>query len=142
MDMLKVNQLAVAAGVSADTVRHYARLGLIRAVKDPRNGYRFFSASSVQRLKFIRTAQQLGFKLQDIRLIFADAEKGDSPCPRVRELITAHISESSRRIRELKALQQRMQEALRQWDQMSNGKPDGHSVCRLIESMEPTLTHD
>ncbi|MBN1377627.1 MAG: MerR family DNA-binding protein [Gammaproteobacteria bacterium] len=133
---MKVNQLAKATGVSADTVRHYVRLGLIRAVRDPQNGYRFFPASCVQRLKFIKTAQQLGFKLQDIQLIFADAEQGDSPCPRVRELIAAHIEESAVRIRELRALQARMQEALLRWDRMSDGKPDGHSVCRLIESLE------
>jgi DNA-binding transcriptional MerR regulator len=142
MDMMKVNQLAKAAGVSADTVRHYVRLGLIRAVKDPQNGYRFFPASSVQRLKFIRTAQQLGFKLQDIQLIFADAEQGDSPCPRVRELIAAQIEQSAVRIRELQVLQARMQEALRRWDHMSDGKPDGHSVCRLIESLEPISEKD
>lgn len=142
MDMMKVNQLAKAAGVSADTVRYYVRLGLIRAVKDPQNRYRYFPAASVQRLKFVKAAQRLGFKLQDIQLIFADAEQGDSPCPRVRELITAHIEESAERIRELQALQARMREALRLWDRMSDGKPDGHSVCRLIESTEPTLKQD
>lgn len=77
MNTMKVNELAKAAGVSGDTVRHYVRQGLIQAKKDPANGYRFFQASMVQRLKFIKAAQRLGLSLQDIRRILSDANKGD-----------------------------------------------------------------
>ncbi len=133
---MKVNELAKAAGVSADTVRHYARLGLIQSNREPANGYRLFPASAVPRLKFIKAAQRLGFSLQAIQLIFADADKGHSPCPRVRAVIAARIEESAAQIRELEAIHRRMQLALEQWDGMSDGVPDGHSVCRLIESQE------
>jgi MerR family Zn(II)-responsive transcriptional regulator of zntA len=136
MKTMKVNELAKAAGVSADTVRHYVRMGLIRAAQNPHNGYRFFSPEMLARLRFIKAAQRLGFKLQDIQLIFADADKGDSPCPRVRDVIAARIEESAMQIRELQDLQGRMQQALRQWDSMADGSPDGHSICRLIESQE------
>jgi MerR family transcriptional regulator, Zn(II)-responsive regulator of zntA len=136
MNDLKVTELANAAGVTPDTVRHYTRLGLIRAIKDRRNGYRIFSSEVLGRLRFIKVAQGLGFTLKDIKLIFRDADKGDSPCPRVREVIAARIEESAAEIRELQALQQRMQQALIQWDRMQDGVPDGHSICRLIESQE------
>jgi MerR family Zn(II)-responsive transcriptional regulator of zntA len=136
MHTMKVNELAKAAGVSADTVRHYARLGLIQANRAPANGYRFFPVSAVQRLKFIKAAQRLGFSLQDIQLIFQDADKGHSPCPRVRQVIAARIEASAAQIRELEETHRRMQLALEQWDSMSDGTPDGHSVCRLIESQE------
>jgi DNA-binding transcriptional MerR regulator len=84
MNDYKVTELAKAAGVTPDTVRHYTRLGLIRAAKDRQNGYRFFSGEALARLRFIKVAQGLGFTLKDIKLIFRDADKGDSPCPRVR----------------------------------------------------------
>ena len=32
------------------------------------------------------------------------------------------------------ALQARMEQALKQWADMPDGIPDGHSVCHLIES--------
>jgi DNA-binding transcriptional MerR regulator len=137
MNTMTVSQLAGAAGVTAATVRYYARLGLIPADRDPHNGYRRFSGVSLQRLKFIKTAQGLGFKLDDIRAIFADAERGDSPCPRVRELVARYIEQSAVHIRQLQALQARLRVALQQWDAMADGAPDGHSVCRLIESLEP-----
>ncbi len=136
MNTMKVNDLAKAAGVSAETVRHYARQGLIQAKKDPANGYRFFPTSDVQRLKFIKAAQRLGLSLQDIRRIFADANKGESPCPRVRHMIAQRIEESAEQIRELQKVRRRMQRALKEWDRMSDGTPDGHSICRLIESQK------
>lgn len=142
MSDMTVHQLAKAAGVSADTVRHYVRRGLLSAERDSNNGYRRFFRSSLQRLRFIKTAQRLGFTLNDIQSIFTDAEQGESPCPRVRELIAAHIEESAVRIRELQALQARMRQALRRWEAMPDGTPDGHSVCRLIESLDSTTTQD
>jgi MerR family Zn(II)-responsive transcriptional regulator of zntA len=136
MHTFKVTELANAAGVTSDTVRHYTRLGLIKAAKDRQNGYRFFSGETLARLRFIKVAQGLGFTLKDIKVIFRDADKGDSPCPRVREVIAARIEESAAQIRELQALQKRMQHALIQWDRMQDGVPDGHSICRLIESQK------
>jgi MerR family transcriptional regulator, Zn(II)-responsive regulator of zntA len=136
MKNMKVHELARAAGVSTDTVRHYAREGLLQASKDSHNGYRSFSPEMLSRLRFIKAAQRLGFRLEDIRIIFADADKGASPCPRVRDVIALRIEESAARIRELQALQSRMEQALRQWDGMADVKPDGHSICKLIESQD------
>ena len=36
-------------------------------------------------------------------------------------------------LRELKALRNRMREAMQQWQTLPDGTPDGHSICRLIE---------
>ncbi|MGO1625935.1 MAG: MerR family transcriptional regulator, partial [Halomonadaceae bacterium] len=38
------------------------------------------------------------------------------------------------RIAELEALAARMEQALASWQDMPDGTPDGHSLCRLIES--------
>ncbi len=51
---MQVIECARAAGVSPDTVRHYARLGLIKAERRSESGYHQFSASTVARVRFIR----------------------------------------------------------------------------------------
>ena len=38
------------------------------------------------------------------------------------------------------ALRDRMRAATRQWRKMPDGAPDGHSICRLIEHWDDTLT--
>ena len=63
-----------------------------------------------------------------------DAKQGNSPCPKVREILQARIEESQLKIQELTELQQRMQQALQQWQSMPDGNPTGDRVCSLIES--------
>jgi len=64
-----------------------------------------------------------------------DADKGRSPCPRVREIIQRRMWENRQRLDELNALQTRMEDAVQQWSAMPDGMPDGHSICHLIESL-------
>ena len=44
------------------------------------------------------------------------------------------IDETRQKVKELTSLQRRMEKALKQWEQMPDGVPDGHTVCHLIES--------
>ena len=84
---MRVAQLAKAAEVSAETVRHYSELGLLRPSRDPHNGYQQFSQSDLQRLRFIARARRLGFSLKDVQAILARADSGSAPCAEVRDLM-------------------------------------------------------
>ena len=132
--MMTIGIFAKNANVSRETIRHYVELGLIETSKHPDNGYQLFSEKALMRMQFIRGAQQLGFKLQEVKMIFDDAQKGNSPCPRVRELLVDHIKESKRRIQELVELNARMESALTAWGNMPDNTPNGDSICCLIES--------
>lgn len=131
---MKIGEIAMAAGVSKDTVRHYVELSLLSPDKNPDNGYQMFSQKSLNRLRFIKAARELGLHLADIQLIFADAEETHSPCPRVRDLLLERLRETQERIAELTRLHDRMSRAVQQWEAMPNSEPNGHSVCKLIES--------
>ena len=84
---MKIRELAKAAGTSKYTVRHYVELGLLEPGRNPENGYQVFDDVALGRLNFIKTARGLGLSLQDIRTIFIDATRRQSPCPRVRNLM-------------------------------------------------------
>ncbi len=132
--MLIVNELAKRAKVSPDTVRHYVQIGLLTPTRNPDNGYKLFTLDDVNRLRFIRQAKALGFTLKEIAEILEHCKRGQSPCPRVREIMQARIVENRRRLNELYALQSRMELAIKQWEQLPDGTPNGDSVCHLIES--------
>jgi DNA-binding transcriptional MerR regulator len=117
-------------------VRYYTQIGLLRPSGQRANGYRLFSSSDAGRLRFIRMAKHLGFTLKEIREITRHADMGESPCEDVRRIIQDHIEENRIRIREMQNLQDRMEQALAQWESMPDGVPDGHSICHLIESFE------
>lgn len=139
---MKVSELARLAGVTAETVRHYTREGLLHPERDPENGYQLFGQAELERLRFIQRARTLGFGVAEIRDILAHADHGDSPCPLVRDLLASRLPEIRARIRELEALASRMEQALDVWAEMPDGTPDGHSLCRLIESFPEPLAAD
>lgn len=131
---MKISQLARNAGVTKDTIRHYVTLGMLVPDRDKSNGYQIFEEQALSRLNFIRTARQLGFQLGDIQQIFRDADDAHSPCPRVREMLQQRIIETRISIDDLTALCNCMEASMAEWKTMPDSVPDGHSVCRLIES--------
>src|SRR3546814_14144971 len=64
--LMTVRQLAQQGDVTVHVVRNYLRRGLLQAATHTEGGYKLFSASELQRLHFIRAAQQLGFTLAEI----------------------------------------------------------------------------
>lgn len=126
--------LAKKADVPLFTVRYYTRIGLLRPSRDLRNGYKIYKLSDRDRLRFIAASKELGFTLAEIEEILDHAAHGDSPCPMVREVVEKRIDENKKKIREMKRLQKRLESAAAMWTTMKNSEPDGHSVCRLIES--------
>jgi MerR family transcriptional regulator, Zn(II)-responsive regulator of zntA len=139
---MKVIELARRAGVTAETVRHYTREGLLHPERQPANGYQHYDRADLERLRFIQRARILGFGVAEIRDILTQADQGDSPCPMVRDLLASRLPEIRARITELEALAERMEQALDTWAEMPDGTPDGHSLCRLIESFPEPLRGD
>lgn len=132
--MMTASDLAKRTNLPIYTVRHYTRIGLLKPSRNLKNGYRLYKSSDKERLKFIAAAKELGFTLSEIEEILGHAVHGDSPCPMVREIVEKRVEENKAKIRELKRLQSRLEKAAEIWKTMKDSEPDGHSVCRLIES--------
>jgi MerR family transcriptional regulator, Zn(II)-responsive regulator of zntA len=132
--MMTASLLARRTQVPLFTVRYYTRIGLLRPSRDPGNGYKIYKTSDADRLRFIHSAKELGFTLAEIEEILDHATHGDSPCPMVRDVVNKRIEENKDKIRQLKRMQTRLESAAKMWINMENSEPDGHSVCRLIES--------
>jgi hypothetical protein len=62
------------------------------------------------------------------------ADRGESPCPKVRQILQKRIAANHQRVAELVAMQKRMEDALSQWEALPDGRPTGDSICCLIEA--------
>ncbi|HEX8738214.1 MAG TPA: MerR family DNA-binding protein [Pyrinomonadaceae bacterium] len=133
--MITVNTLAKQADVPLDTIRYYTRIGLLKPSRNPQNGYKIYQSSDAVRVRFIRAAKDLGFTLAEITQILDEAKHGNSPCPMVREIIVQHIEENRRKIKEMQKMQKKMENALKDWENLQDSMPNGTSVCHLIESV-------
>ncbi len=128
-----VSELAKRAGVTAETVRYYTRSGLLTPKLQGQNGYRYYSDDDLHRLMFVRKAKFLGFELSEITEILDMSKSGNSPCPRVREILEERIQDTRKKLEELNALQESLEYAAKKWKEMPDGMPDGNAVCHLIE---------
>src|SRR5260370_26390177 len=75
--MLTIGKAAAQANVRPDTLRYYEREGLIAPATKTEAGYRLYDSDQVERLQFIKQAQECGFTLGEIRKLL---EARDSPC--------------------------------------------------------------
>ena len=64
--LLSIGQVAKDAEVNVETIRYYQRRGLLTEPPKPLGGHRRYSRQDVNRLRFIKRAQVLGFTLQEI----------------------------------------------------------------------------
>jgi MerR family mercuric resistance operon transcriptional regulator len=86
---MTIGALAKAGGVGVETIRYYQRRGLL-AEPARAGGVRRYDGRDAQRLRFIRSAQDAGFTLNEIgELLDLDASEDRA---RARELAAARIA--------------------------------------------------
>jgi MerR family Zn(II)-responsive transcriptional regulator of zntA len=130
---LRSSELARISGVSADTLRHYERKGLLKPRRAP-NGYREYPRHAVERVSLIRAALAIGFKLDDLERIFKIRDAGGAPCRQVRELAAAKLDELEALVRDLTAMRDEMREIIKDWDRRLNSVP-ANEPARLLETL-------
>ncbi len=125
---LTIGQLASVAGVNVETIRYYQRTGLIQEPDKPLSGYRVYPASDIQRIKFIKRAQQLGFTLAEIQELL---DMGEGHCQEVQALARQKLDKIESHLKDLKA----MRKVLKQLVQQCEAEGDAQTHCAIIESL-------
>jgi DNA-binding transcriptional MerR regulator len=77
---VRIGEIANRVGVNTTTIRFYESIGVLPEPPRTSSGYRDYDDEHVERLRFIKTAQRLGLKLEDIAEILAFRDRGDRPC--------------------------------------------------------------
>ena len=132
--LLTIGKVAGAAGVSADTIRYYERLGLIPKALRSAAGYRQYPDGVVTRLALVRNAQHFGFSLREIAGFLRVREAGGKPCRDVRAAAQRMLDAADQQIADLMATRARMQDTLRTWDQRLAATPED-LPARLLETL-------
>ncbi|MFJ4444913.1 MerR family transcriptional regulator [Pseudomonas sp. NPDC089422] len=81
-----IGKAAQLSGTTVKSIRHYEAIGLLPPPQ--REGkYRIYSQQSVELLTFIKCAQQLGFKLKEMRAILQDHRGQELPWDLAKQAI-------------------------------------------------------
>ena len=89
---LRVGEVAQLAGLLPTTLRYYESIGLLPNPQRE-NGSRRYDASVFERLEMIRTAQQAGFTLAEIRVLFDEILWNEAPAAKWNSLIQRKLTE-------------------------------------------------
>jgi len=127
---MKIGELAKKANVNIDTIRYYERRDLLRQPKRSASGYRIYSATDVKRLLFIVHAKELGFTLEEIKILLS-LRSGESNCEEVRQIATNKADEIAQRIQSLLRMQHVLLELAEQCEQRNQG-----DLCPILNAME------
>lgn len=65
-DNLSIGAFAEAAGVNVETIRFYQRKGLLPEPDRPYGSIRRYGEADVARVRFVKSAQRLGFSLDEV----------------------------------------------------------------------------
>jgi DNA-binding transcriptional MerR regulator len=128
------SELAHLCGVSADTIRHYDRNGLLIGATRTASGYRRFPIGTERRVSTIRAAIALGFSLRDLASVLKERDSGGKPCERVRSMAEEKLERLDAQVRQLQALQRRLRGVLKDWDAMLARVPASEQA-RLLDRL-------
>jgi DNA-binding transcriptional MerR regulator len=133
-DPMRIGQVAERAGVSADTIRHYEKLGLIPGVTRSEGGFRSYGPESLRRVLLVRRALVFGFSLAELQGYFTARDRGSAPCRQVRQAAGKKLQAVEEQMRELRAVRDAMRRVMLEWDEALSGASDGaklHLLDRL-----------
>ncbi len=140
---LRIGALAAAAGVSVQALRYYERRGLIAPAGRRESGYREYAPATAEDVRFIRHAQQMGFRLAEIdellRLRRRVAHSGGKDGDAVRAAVQARRDDVTRRMAQLEAIGRTLDGLLDTCDQLCHGTrpPAECPIFEAIDHAEP-----
>lgn len=100
---LTIGKLAEAAFVGVETIRFYERKELIKQ-PHKRGAFRYYSFELVERIKFIKRAQELGFTLKEVKELLELKIRNQSKCSDVLSKTNNKINEIDEKIKDLKKM--------------------------------------
>ena len=135
MSTLTIGAVAKAAGVGVETIRFYEREGLITEPQRRPSGYREYSMDAVRRIRFIRSAKDLGFTLKEIGELLSLRVDPSTSCAEVRSLARTKITDVEQRIATL----ERIKAALVELAHACRGRGPT-SECPILDAIEKETT--
>jgi MerR family mercuric resistance operon transcriptional regulator len=100
---ITIGDVAEAAGVGVETIRYYERRGLVTQPGKSTGAYRRYGAGHVDRIRFIKRAQALGFSLEEVATLLELEDGTDRRS--IRRIASARLEETRRRIADLQRIE-------------------------------------
>ncbi len=102
--ILLIGKVAAQAGVNVQTLRYYERRGLLAEPERTPLGQRMYKQEAVQRVRFIKRSQELGFSLTEIEELLRLRDDMTATCGDVLAATQAKIEDVDSKLRDLRRI--------------------------------------
>ncbi|BDM63031.1 heavy metal-responsive transcriptional regulator [Shewanella sp. NFH-SH190041] len=135
--MYRIGELAQLCAVKTDTLRFYEKHGLLAPSMRTDSGYRMYSDTDANRLKFILRAKAVGFTLGEItELLSIELNKAQWACADVKGMVDGKLAQVEAKIAELNAFKA----TLETLSHACCGGPESAEHCSILAALESSLT--
>jgi MerR family mercuric resistance operon transcriptional regulator len=129
LENLTIGAFAKAAGVNVETIRFYQRKGLLPEPDRPYGSICRYGQADVARVKFVKSAQRLGFSLDEVGQLLK-LEDG-AHCSEVAELAALRLADVRARLRDLLRMESALSKLVRECR-----AHQGSVSCPLIAALQ------
>ena len=135
----RISELAQLAGVHIETIRFYQRRSLLAIPHKPYGSIRHYDNQYLERLKFIKSAKQLGFSLDEIGdLLNLEHE---THCESASLIAQQKLASVQQKLSELKQIENLLLTLVNSCQQQQKEQiPCG--LIRSLKTLPPFLTED
>jgi MerR family mercuric resistance operon transcriptional regulator len=121
----RIGEIAQQAGVSVEAVRYYERIGVLGAAPRTGRGIRRYPHEAIERIQFVKQAQQNGLTLAEIRELIALKQRGGARrCKQVQQLLAAKIAQLDEQRAQLDEFRRTLQALADQCEESLRAAPD------------------
>jgi len=136
---LQIGEVSTRTGVSIDALRYYERLKLLPRARRSSGGFRLFTGEHIERVQFIKQAQELGFSLDEIKGLLATG--GADECRKVRNLLRLKLSELDDRLKAMKGFRRVLASHLSACDEELERHGES-ACCPVVVGVKATRSQD
>lgn len=133
---MNIGEVAERTGVPPKTIRYYEEIELIASPARGANGYRSYTEEAVHTLRFVASARNLGFTVEQCRALLALYRDKGRASADVKRVAKDHIAAIDRKIEELGA----MRKVLATLAQRCHG--DDRPDCPIIDELSQQTIKD
>lgn len=132
---LTIGKVAQQAKVNIQTIRYYERRGLVKPFGHRPSGYRLYTGEAVQKIRFIKHAQELGFTLKEISALLRLRVSKTARCEDVREKAHARLKNVKEKIHRLRSIETTLEELIQSCP--SQRKTEKCPILRSMQAGQP-----
>ncbi len=131
---MQIGRVSQTTGLSVDAIRFYEKERLLDRPPRTSGGFRLFKADDIERIKFIRSVQNLGFSLPEIRELLVLQRDHRDVCCHVHDLLRAKIGAVREKILALRALERQLASGLRKCERsLESQKNCRPAACPVLQ---------